>query len=175
MEQKITTPVTKGIIIALILIVISLATYFLGMMENKAMQYVGYIIFIVAIIWSVNAYGKQINYNSTFGNYFAHGFKVTSVITVIMILFTIIFISLFPEIKEKGIDAARKSMQAKGTMSSEQIEQAIGFTQKFFTAFIIGGALVFYLILGAIASLIGAGITKKEPNQIANEINQIGK
>jgi Protein of unknown function (DUF4199) len=166
MEKKITTPVTKGIAISLILIVISLVTYFLNLMDNKGMQYVGYVIFIVAIIWSVNSYGKQINYDSTFGNYFAHGFKVSSVVTVLMILFTIIFILLFPEIKEKGIDEARKNMEAKGNMSSEQIDQAITFTQKFFMVFIIGGALVFYLILGAIASLIGAGVTKKEPNKI---------
>lgn len=175
MEQKITTPITKGITISLILIVISLATYFLNLTENKGMQYVGYIVFIVAIIWSVNSYGKQINYNSTFGNYFAHGFKVSAIITVIMILFTVIFLLLFPEIKEKGIDAARKSMEAKGNMSSEQIDQAISITQKFFMAFIIGAAIVFYLILGAIASLIGAGITKKEPTQITGDINQIGQ
>jgi hypothetical protein len=175
MEQKITTPITKGIVISLILIVISLAIYFLNLIDNKGMQYVGYAIFIVAIIWSVNTYGKQINYNTTFGNYFAHGFKVSAIVTVFMIIFTVIFILLFPEMKEKGIDAARKSMEAKGNMSSEQIDQAISFTQKFFMVFVIGGALVFYLILGAIASLIGAGITKKEPNKMAGDSSQIGQ
>jgi hypothetical protein len=66
-------------------------------------------------------------------------------------------------------------MEAKGNMSSEQIDQAISITRKFFMVFIIGGAIVFYLILGAIASLIGAGVTKKEPNQITGDINQIGQ
>jgi len=166
MEHKITTPVTKGIVISLFLIIISIATYFLNLMDNKGMQYVGYAIFIAGIIWSVNIYGKQINYNATFGNYFAHGFKVSAIVTVFMIIFTVIFILLFPEIKEKGIDAARKSMESKGNMSSEQITQALSFTERFFMVFVIGGALVFYLILGAIASLIGAGVTKKEPHQI---------
>lgn len=172
MEQKITTPATKGIVISLILIVIGLATYFLDLSENKGVQWVGYLVFIAAIIWSVSSFGKQINFNSTFGKYFGHGFKVTAIVTLIMILFTIIFILLFPDIKEKGMDAARKSMEAKGNMTSEQITQALGFTQKFFMVFVIGAALVGYLFFGAVASLIGAGVTKKDPRP-EHEINQI--
>lgn len=168
MEQTITTPVTKGIAISLILIVIALATYFLDLSDNKAMQYIGYIIFIVAIIWSVNSYGKQINYNSTFGNYFAHGFKVSAIVTIFMIIFTVIFILLFPEIKEKGMETARKSMEAKGNMSQEQITQAIGITQKFFMVFVLGAALVFYLFFGAVGALIGAGITKRNPEHFTD-------
>ncbi|HEY5462469.1 MAG TPA: DUF4199 domain-containing protein [Hanamia sp.] len=173
MEQKITSPATKGIVISLILIVLGLVTYFLDMSANKAMQWAGYIIFIAAIIWSVSSYGKQINYNSTFGNYFAHGFKVTAIVTLLMIIFTVIFIFLFPDIKEKGIETARKSMEAKGNMTSDQITQAISFTQKFFMVFVIGGTLVGYLFFGAVASLIGAGVTKKDlhPEREINQIN----
>ena len=172
MEQKITTPVTKGIVISLILIILSMVSYFMDLTQNKAMQYSGYIIFIAAIIWAVYSYGQQVNHNSTFGNYFAHGFKVVAIVTVLMIVFTVIILLVFPDIKEKGIDAARKSMESKGNMSSDQINQAIGFTQKFFMAFVIGGALVFYLFFGAIASLIGAGVTKRNPLS-DHEINQI--
>lgn len=172
MEQKITPPLTKGIVISLILIVLGLVSYFLDLSANKAMQWVGYIIFIAAVIWSVSSYGKQINYNSTFGNYFSHGFKVAAIVTIFMIIFAVIFISLFPDIKEKGIETARKSMEARGNMTSDQITQAIGITQKFFMVFVIGGALVGYLFFGAVASLIGAGVTKKELRP-EGEINQI--
>ncbi|HUZ58904.1 MAG TPA: DUF4199 domain-containing protein [Hanamia sp.] len=173
MEQKITTPITKGILISFILIVIGLAIYFLDMSQNKAMQWVGYIVFIVAIIWSVSSYGKQIDFNSTFGNYFAHGFKVTAIVTLFMVIFTVIFIYLFPDIKEKGMEAARKSMEAKGNLTSEQITQALVYTQKFFMVIVIISALLGYLFLGAIASLIGAGVTKKDPHP-EHDFNQIG-
>lgn len=168
MEQKITTPVTKGIALSLILIVLSLVSYFMDLSQNKGMQYTSYVIFIIAIIWSVNSYGKQIEYNSTFGNYFAHGFKVSAIVTVIMIIFFVLFIYLFPDMKEKGIDAARKEMEAKGNLTSEQITQALGFTQKFFMVFVVGGMLVFYLFFGAIGSLIGAGVTKKNPERFTD-------
>ena len=172
MEQKITSPATKGIVISLILIVFALISYFMDLSQNKTFQWIGYFVFIAAIIWSVYSYGQQVNHNSTFGIYFSHGFKVAATVTALMIIFTVIFLLLFPDIKEKGIDAARKSMESKGTMSSDQINQAIGFTQKFFMAFVIGGALVGYLFFGAIASLIGAGITKKDLHP-ENDINQI--
>jgi hypothetical protein len=84
-----------------------------------------------------------------------------------MIIFTFLFIYLFPDIKEKGLEAARKGMVEKN-MTQEQITQAMGFTQKFFMVFVIGAILVFYLFFGAIASLIGAGVTKKNPVQFTD-------
>ena len=138
MEQTVTTATTKGIVIALILIVIALATYFLDFNTSSTLQYISYAIFIAGIIWSVNYYGKQIDHNATFGNYFAHGFKVAALVTAIMIIYLIIFVNLFPDIKEKGMEAARKSMEAKGKLSQEQITQALTFTKKFFMVFVIG-------------------------------------
>ncbi|MDQ2720768.1 MAG: DUF4199 domain-containing protein [Bacteroidota bacterium] len=175
MEQAVTTTTTKAIVIALILIVFALATYFLNIQANGPLQWIGYIIFLGGIIWSVMSYGKQINYNSTFGNYFAHGFKVAALITAIMIAYIVIFIVLFPEFKEKAIAEARKAMLAKGNLSEEQINAGLEMTRKFFMVFLVGGTLLGYLLFGALASLIGAGVTKKQPNNIAGDINQMGQ
>jgi hypothetical protein len=82
--------------------------------------------------------------------------------------------TVFPEFKDKAMDEARKSMNAKNNLSEEQIEKAIDITRKFFMVFLIGGALLGYLLFGAIASLIGAAITKKDP-QPFQDINQIGE
>ncbi len=166
MEQTVTTSTTKGIVISLILIVIALATYFLNMNTSSALQYISYAVFIIGIIWSINMYGKQIDHNSTFGNYFAHGFKIAAIVTVIMIVYIVIFVYLFPDVREKAMDAARTRMQSQGKMTQEQINQAINITKKFFMVFLIGATLLGYLIFGALASLIGAGITKKNPRPI---------
>ncbi len=81
--------------------------------------------------------------------------------------------TVFPEFKDKAMDEARKGMTTKN-LSEEQIEKAIDITRKFFMVFLIGGALLGYLLFGAIASLIGAAITKKDP-QPFQDINQIGE
>jgi uncharacterized protein DUF4199 len=174
MQQTVTTSMTKGIVLSLILIVIALATYFLNMNQSSALQYVSYVVFIAGIIWSVVSYGKQVDHNATFGNYFSHGFKTAATVTAIMVIYVIIFVTLFPDMKEKAMEAARKSMEAKGNLTQEQISQGLALTQKFFTVFLIAGTLVGFLIFGAIASLISAGITKKNPRPFDNEINQIG-
>jgi hypothetical protein len=54
-------------------------------------------------------------------------------------------------------------MEKSGNMSDEQIEQGIGLTRKFFYVFTIGVLIFAYMIVGTIASLIGAAVTKKQP------------
>lgn len=172
MEPTVTPTSTKGIVIALILIILALVTYFLNIEVNGPLQWVGYAIFIGGIIWSVMSYGKQISYNSTFGNYFAHGFKVAALVTAIMIIYIIVFVLLFPDFKEKAIVEARKSMQSKGNLTEEQMNAGLEMTRKFFMVFLMGGTLLGYLFFGALASLIGAAITKKELNNFPADVNQ---
>lgn len=161
MEQTITPTTTKGLLIGLAIIVYSLVIHFLGVPPNGSMQWISYLIYIVGIIWAVTSYGKQIGYNSTFGGYFSHGFKTSAMVTVVMIIFMIVFVYAFPEVKEQGLDAARKAMDQQDQLSAEQKQQALAMSQKFFIPFLIGGTMFYYIVLGAIVSLIGAAVTKK--------------
>ncbi|MGI8581520.1 MAG: DUF4199 domain-containing protein [Chitinophagaceae bacterium] len=173
MQQKIISTTIKGFIIGLIMIAVSLVASFTGIQSNSSFQWFIYCIFLIGVIVSILQYGKQINYNSTFGNYFAHGFKVSALVTLMMIVFLVLFISVFPDFKEKAMEEARKSMTTKN-ISEEQIEKAMEMTRKFFTVFLIGGALLGYLLFGAIASVIGAAVTKKNPQPL-QDLNQIGE
>jgi hypothetical protein len=173
MEQNVTSTTTKGVVIGLILILLALVTYFGNIDINGPIKWLGYIIFILGIIWAVYSYGKQINYNATFGNYFAHGFKVSALVTAIMIIYLIIFITIFPDFKEKAMDEARKKMQEQNKLTQEQITQSMEGFRKFFMVIVVGGTLLVYIITGAIASLVGAAITKKDPGQIPSDLNQI--
>lgn len=171
MQQKVTPTTVKGFIIGLIMIVISIIASFMELQANGYFQWLGYGIFLIGVILSISQYGKQINYNSTFGNYFAHGFKVSALVTLMMIVFLVIFMTVFPEFKDKAMEEAKKGMAEKN-MSEDQVEQALNMTKKFFMVFLIGGALLGYLLFGAIASVIGAAITKKDPHPL-QDINQI--
>lgn len=174
MEQTVTKPAIKGLLISLILIIIALATYFLDIKVQGPVQYVGYAIFIGGIIWSIISYGKQINHIATFGKYFSHGFKVAAIVTLVMIVYMVIFLFVFPDFKETAMAEAKKGMVAKGNLTPEQISQGLEMTRKFFTVFLIGATLVGYLFFGALAALIGAAVTKKEPNKIVDEFTPIG-
>ncbi|HKH61132.1 MAG TPA: DUF4199 domain-containing protein [Flavitalea sp.] len=162
-EQKPISPIMKGVIISLLLMVLSLIAYFTGQDTASWNRWLGYIILFGGILWACISYGKQLNNNVTFGNVFAHGFKVSSVVTLFLIFFTIIFFLFFPEVKEKALDVARTEMEKSGKMAEEQIDQTIAITRKFFYVFTIGILMFAYMIIGTIASLIGAAITKKDP------------
>jgi hypothetical protein len=166
MEQTVTTSITKGIVISLILIVVALLFYFLEIPAASPLQLINFVILIIGIIWSIIFYGKQINHNSTFGNYFAHGFKITALVTVIMILFVAVFIYIFPDIKEKALELVRNKISKNKEVSKEQMEASMNFMNKFFMVLVIGRTMLSYVIIGAIASLVGAAVTKKNPRPI---------
>ena len=163
METKVTTPVIKGLIISMILIVIGLAIYFSGQLANKSLGYLQYLILFGGIIWGCINYAKQLDGNVSFGNVFAHGFKITAVVTVLLVLYTLLALTvLFPEMKDKLIEQAELEME-KQSMSDSQREQAVSMMKNYMMPFAIAGILFFFMVIGLIASLIGAGVAKKKP------------
>jgi len=83
-------------------------------MENSAIQYIQYAILCIGIIWSCVSYAKQLNGNVTFGNVFAHGFKTTAVVIVLLAIYTFISVKfLFPDIVDKSMEIAKKKIIEK--------------------------------------------------------------
>jgi len=163
MEKKVTSSVTMGIVISLVLIVLAIIAYITGIDQQSWYRWLSILIFAAGIIYVCTNYGKQMDNNVTFGNTFAFGFKTSALVTCLMVVFSIVFVLVFPEMKEKAIDTARKQMEEKQNMTEDQINTAISFVQKSFMLFVVLGSLFFYLVCGVIASLIGAAITKKNP------------
>ncbi|MBS1731161.1 MAG: DUF4199 domain-containing protein [Bacteroidetes bacterium] len=164
MENKIISPIIKGIVITLILIVFGLVIYFAGEMTNKGLSYIQYVILIIGIILSCTSFAKQMNANVTFGNVFAHGFKTSMVCAVLLSIYTVLALKvLFPDMLDTIINTARQQMQQQGKLSEEQMQSALDMTKKFIVPFAIGGILIMFAIMGAIASLIGAAVAKKQP------------
>jgi hypothetical protein len=164
METKITTHIIKGLIIALILIVLNIVGHLLDIFLEPWFGWTAALIFLIGVIWSTNIYGTQMNNNVTFGNLFAHGFKVTAVILSITFVFTVLSVYvLFPDTIDKIIHFQTEKAIESGKMTSEQMEQALPMMKKFAPIGLLGGSIVIDAILGAIGALIGAAVTKKKP------------
>jgi hypothetical protein len=162
-EKKPISHIVAGLTIAAVLVVYSILLNYMDLSQNQSMGWLSYIILIGGLIVFINLYGKAKDHQVTFGNLFSYGFKATAIITLIMIVFIIIFFMAFPEFKDKIVDAAREGMEKQGKMTDDQIDQGLEMFERNFILFSAGGALFMYLILGAIGSLIGAAITKKQP------------
>jgi Protein of unknown function (DUF4199) len=171
MEKKTTSGVTIGIMIALVLTVLSLVIYFTKLYTETWGQYLGLCIFAGAIIWAVVNHGKERNHEATFGNLFGFGFKVAVVVTCLMILYTVLAGYLFPDVKRTIIDTAREKALSQPNVDKDQLEKGMAVFEKSYTLFIILGLIFWYLIIGAVSSLIAAGVTKKKP-PFENSFNQ---
>jgi hypothetical protein len=169
-DRKPMTHITGGLIIAALLIIYSVALNFLGLSTNQSFGYITYAILIIGLLVVIDMYAKSKENHVTFGELFTFGFKTTAVFTTIFIIFIVIFNLLFPELKEKGFEMARQQLEEQGKLSDEQIDQALAMGSKFFWVGVVGGTLLFFVILGAIGSLIGAAVTKKKPVNPLDEL-----
>lgn len=162
METKVTSTVVKGLVISLFLIVLSVAAQLLNFDTESWYKWLSTLLLFGAIIYSCILYSNQNNHNVTFGNVFANGFKTTAVITCITILFTVLLFLIMPEMKQHIFDIAAKEAEKAGA-TDDIVEKQQAIFKNMFWVFIIGGIMVTYLVVGAIASLIGAAAAKKNP------------
>lgn len=162
-EKKPISHVKAGLLIAAALVVFSIIVNFLGLTNTPGVNLLQYVIIIGGLILLVNQYGKANDHRVSFGNLFSYGFKATAVYTILFIVFTILFFLLFPDIKEKTFEMARVQLEEKGTFSDDEIDNAIGISRRFFWPGVVGGTMFIMIVIGAIGSLIGAAVTKKNP------------
>ena len=156
--------ITKGFLLALVLIVVSVIGHVLNIDLETWFGWISIAIIIIAIIWSVTFYGKQLNNNVTFGNLFAHGFKVTAVAICITFVYTLLSVYvLFPDSIDKVVQKGIEKAVEQGKMTSDQASQNMAMIKKITTISILAGYVIFSAVVGAIGSLIGAAITKKKP------------
>lgn len=172
MEKKVTSHITKGLVISLILIVLGLIANFAGFEYEMWYRYLPTLILCVGIIWACINYANQMNNAVTFGNVFAHGFKTSVVVTCLTLIFALISIYvIFPDSRDKAIEMARVEMEKNPQLSDSQVDQAIEMTKKFFMVGVIGTIILFTLIAGAISALLGAAFARKTPPSPFNNPN----
>lgn len=161
MEKKV-SHITAGLVIAGLLIVYSMILTFMDLSGNRTLGFMSLLILLGGLIFFVMQYGKSVDHSATFGQLFNFGFKATAVATIIVIVFQVVFFLIFPEYRDKMEEISREQMYKQG-LNDAQVDQALDFTRRFFWPFLIAGTLVSNLLVGAIGSLIGAAMTKKNP------------
>ena len=163
METKVTTHIVKGVILGAVYILLSTIIYAFNLYSIKWLTLLIYLFIFAGIIISNIVYANQNNNNESFGNIFADGFKTTSLFIIISIAFTVLFFILLPEMIDKSFELQRLELEKKPELTDEMIENFIAMQKDNFWTFTIAGNIVLNAIIGAIASLIGAGIAKKNP------------
>jgi hypothetical protein len=164
MEKKPISSLVVGVIIGLSLILLSLVFYFTGRtFARDALSYLPLAIFLGLIIYFTIKWANDNNNNVTFGQCFGYGFKCAAVTAIISFVFTLIFIFIFPDLKTQFLDFQRQQMEQNPQLSDEQREKIVSGIGNYFKLIMLGGGLFFNLLIGLVASLIGAAVAKKNP------------
>lgn len=153
-----------GGILGLIMVVYSIVLSLIGETMNRTLANVSYLLLLVGIIYIVIQYAKSVDHDTTFGKLFSYGMKVSALVTIIILVYSIIYFQIFPDTKEMIFDKMREEMIKQGQVSDEQIDQSVNFMRKYFNVFFIGGGIFMTMIMGLIGSLIGAAVAKKNPS-----------
>lgn len=163
-EKKPLSPIAAGFLICLILIGITMGMTYTGLYNQRWSQWVGYLVILGGIIWAMLNHSKQQMHAPRFGDLFAYGFKTTTVLTSIMVLFTILFAYMNPEMKDEFIQALREDSLAQPGTSASEVEKGMELLEKNYTLFRLIEIIFPDLIFGVIGSLLGAALAKKKPH-----------
>lgn len=163
MEKKSISAVTAGLITAAILIIIALVVYFAKLTDEKWTQYLGLTVYMLAIVTCINIHAKQVGHAASFGQLIGFGFRMIPVIIVMMVLYTVASVYMFPEVKQAFLEYQRTEALKLQNNTEAQIDENIKALSKNYTILIVMGQLFFYMVCGALATVTGAVIAKKIP------------
>ena len=161
------SPQIKGVLISLVIIILGIAGYYSDLAFSGWYSWAVNGILVIAIIFACVHFANQKQGYVTFGNVFLHGFKVTLVVTIFLLAYALLSMTvLFPDMKERIFEMQQQQMEERN-MPEEQMETATNMMKKYFMIFLVLGVIFGNLIFGCIASLIGAAVAKK------NKINPL--
>jgi uncharacterized membrane protein YciS (DUF1049 family) len=157
----------KALIISLVLIIIDLIGGFAHLKFESWFKWISIIVIIIAMIIVCIQYGKQETGVVTFGKVFGYGFKISLIVSILMGIYSLISVYLiFPEFVDQVLANTRATLESKGGVSDEQIDQTMAITKKFLQPLpILLLTFISTLFYFTIATLLGAAFTKKsEPD-----------
>lgn len=163
MEHKKMSHFLAGGIVASVLVFYSVILILTDQIQNQQLAWISYILMIATLAYFIREFGKSVDFNASFSQLFSFGFKSTAFATIIMLAFQIIINLVFPDMKDQIIEIAREKMSDDPRVTEEAIDLSTEFLSKTFWPLLIAGTLFGSLFFGAIGSLIGAIITKKNP------------
>jgi hypothetical protein len=156
------THLKYGAVTGLVVVVFNIIIYRGGLDKYTATQYVSYVPFLAGIIINARVYSRANGGNVTFGNVFGSSFKASLVVTMISLLWIILCLFIFPDMKDKYMTIARASMAKNPNMTDDTLNQSLIWMEKLYMPMMIFFTGLYGVLAGLLFSLIGGGIARKQ-------------
>ncbi|TDB65799.1 DUF4199 domain-containing protein [Arundinibacter roseus] len=165
MQEQVSTAriaLKFGIITAVAVIVYSTIVNLAGLVQNRAVTSLSFVIMIIGIVLAMRDFRTQNAGYMSYGEGLGIGSLVSAIVGLLGSVFTMFYMEFIDTtIIQQSMDKAREDMENRG-MDDAQIEQAIEMSEKFMTPgmmFFLG--IISYLIIGFLLSLIISAIMRK--------------
>lgn len=131
---------------------------------NGKVQYACFSIYTAAIIAALIRFKGISDPSKTFKDYFSEGFKAFVVMTLVMAVFTFIFYKINPQIIEHNLAEINKYNTQDSNKTPAEIADNSRQFRSSFVPMTVAMTTMLYLFLGALVSLIGAGLLSQKSN-----------
>jgi hypothetical protein len=170
--MRLISATQKGLITGAVMILISLAIYYgKGNFDNQ-LQYITYTAYVAGILWTMITFTRQNPAVLKFGTFFSQGFKCFIVVTLLMVLFTFIFLQTHPEFKDQMAAIYKEQLVKQGNTTPNEIEERIKLAKKSFTPAMLMATIFSYLVIGAMVTAVSAGVIIQRKKQQAFQTKQ---
>ena len=156
----------KGLITGIVMILISVVIYLVKGNFQNSLQYITYSVYVAGIVWTLLGYSSLENHLHKFGEYFSQGFKCFIVVTLLMVIFTAVFLLLQPQLKDEMAVVYKADLVKNGNYTMPEIEDRIKMAKKSFVPSLIMGAVFGYLVIGALVTVIAAGFLSQKNKSV---------
>lgn len=156
-----TTALRYGLLTGLVSILFSFLLIVTNQLGNSMLGLVALLIAIGGIVLAQRDFRTRNGGFMSYGEGVGIGALLSLVSGVLSSAFSFVYRLIDPSVAEQAIEQVRAKMEAAGTMSDEQIDQAIAMSQKFSSGpigLLIG--IIWAVVVGTILSLIISAILK---------------
>lgn len=151
------------------MIVLTLILYVSNLYMNQTLGYIAYLVLIAGMVIGSLQYRKfQLKGFMTYGQAFSVNFLIGLFASIVSIIFFFFYVKYINTgMIEELLAMTRTKMEAKaGSMSQDQMDQAMAMTEKFMNPvwMVIWGFLAYAFMSAIFALIIGIFIKKNDPN-----------
>ncbi len=150
------TPLIKGVITGLLMLAASLLLFYNKIPTSSSLSYIVYLLYAGGIAWTLSGYTRTPGYTGKFKDLFAQGFRCFVIVTLIMVVYTIIFIKTNPGIIDQAAELHKQGLIKEGNLQLPEIEKQVEEGKKQFMTSYVSLTTFATLITGAIFTAAGA-------------------
>ncbi len=151
-----------GILTGAIMIIVYLLLQWIPEGRGAGLQWLEYIFYAAGIVWAVYAYTRSAAYEGgRFGALFSQGFRCFIVVTLMMVIFTFVYLKMYPGLKDQMALAYNSELVKQGNYTPAEISTMVEKARSYFETMMLSRAIFGYLATGALLAAVTAGFFMK--------------